>query len=268
MATLLHGDCLEVMKTLPDASVDLTITSPPYYNVKDYVVYETYDAYLAHLRSVFTEVLRLTKGGRLCCVNISNIILPRFNRTDESRRIPLTAHFIVLMEQSGWKFLEDIVWVKPEGAAKNRNGGFFRHRHPVAYKPNVVNEYIYVFQKEGRTIDSIVRSNPERVEGEYLRTNVWTISPARSKYHPAPFPDELVSHLTRYYSFTGDTVLDPYAGTGTTLRVAAQLGRNAIGIEMDKGFYDKWHETHSRLETESAFEGGKIGLERGAVSPQ
>lgn len=236
---LLHGDCLEVMKTLPDKSIDLTITSPPYYNVKDYVSYPTYDAYLQHLIGVFTTILSLTKPGRMCCVNISNIILPRASRSSESQRIPLTAHFIVRMEQIGWRFLEDIVWVKPEGAAKNRNGGFFRHRHPVAYKPNIVNEYIFVFQKEGRTIDSIVRSSPEQVEGEYERTNVWKIAPVHSKHHPAPFPDALVSHLVRYYSFKGDTILDPYMGTGTTPRVATQLGRNAIGIEMDEAFYSK-----------------------------
>jgi DNA modification methylase len=226
---LLHGDCVQVLPTL--SNIDLTITSPPYYNVKDYVSYPTYESYLEHLRTTFTQIHAITNPGRMCCVNISNIILPRSKRSEESQRIPLTAHFIVLMEQIGWKFLEDIVWVKPEGAAKNRNGGFYRHRHPVAYKPNVVNEYVYVFQKGGRTLDSIVRANPEQVQGEYQRTNVWTISPARSKYHPAPFPDELVEHLVRYYSFTGDTILDPYAGTGTTLRVASSLGRNAIGIE-------------------------------------
>ena len=88
------------------------------------------------------------------------------------------------MEKIGWKFLEDIVWVKPEGAAKNRNGGFFQHRQPLAYKPNTVNEYILIFQKpSGKLIDSIVRSydaetaDKSKVDGSYERSNVWHINP-------------------------------------------------------------------------------------------
>ena len=85
------------------------------------------------------------KEGRFCCVNISNIIIPRKNRSCESKRLPLAFHFVNIMEQIGFKFIEDIIWEKPSGSVFNRNGGFFRNRQPLTYKPNCVNDYIFVF---------------------------------------------------------------------------------------------------------------------------
>jgi hypothetical protein len=93
--------------------------------VKDYVNYSNYKDYLNTLKCVFTLVYEITNDGRFCCVNLSNIIIQRENRNSESSRIPLAFHFVPLMEDIGWKFIEDIIWVKPEGAAKNRNGGSY-----------------------------------------------------------------------------------------------------------------------------------------------
>jgi DNA modification methylase len=237
MNTVLHGDAEMLIPTLP-FKVHLTVTSPPYFNVKDYVNYESYDAYLNTLRRVFLAVLDVTHPGRMCCVNLSNILIPRESRSKESKRIPLAFHFVPLMEQIGWKFIEDIQWVKPEGAAKNRNGGFFQHRQPLAYKPNTVNEYILVFQKPCTTlIDQIVRSYDaqtaeESKVGAYERSNVWHINPETRSKHPAPYPEELVDKLVRYYSYVGDVVLDPYMGSGTTAVVAKRLNRAFTGCEL------------------------------------
>lgn len=242
-----HRDCLSGLDTLIEnkAEIELTVTSPPYFNVKDYVIYENYQKYLGFLEQVFTKILTLTKPGRQCCVNISNILLVRENRNSESKRIPLSFHFVSLMEKIGWEFLEDIVWLKPEGAAKNRNGGFYQHRQPVAYKPNVVNEYIFVFKKPSKgLIDQVVRSYNSldalnsKVTGNYERSNVWKINPKTRSKHPAPYPIELTDKLISYYSFVGDTVLDPFFGSGTTSLSSTKYNRKSIGFEIHTKYID------------------------------
>jgi DNA modification methylase len=233
-----NNDCLSGLNEI-DISIDLTVTSPPYYNVKEYVTYSSYEEYLNILKNVFMLILEKTKDGRMCCVNLSNIIIARKNRNHESSRIPLAFHFVSLMESIGWKFIEDIIWIKPEGSSKNRNGGFYQHRQPVAYKPNVINEYILIFQKPSKKlIDSIIRAydaitaESSMVNDGYERSNVWHINPETRIKHPAPYPEELVEKLIRYYSFVGDTVFDPYMGSGTTAVVSKKLGRNCIGFEI------------------------------------
>ncbi len=238
MDVLYHGDAEEGLRSLT-TRVQLTVTSPPYFNVKEYVSYESYTAYLDTLRRIFTLVYERTDDGRVCCVNISNILIPRVSRAHESKRIPLAFHFVGLMESIGWKFLEDILWIKPEGAAKNRNGGFFQHRQPLAYKPNTVNEYILVFQKPSpKLIDAIVRrydaytADASKVGADYERSNVWHINPETRSKHPAPYPVALVDRLIRYYSYVGDVVLDPFLGSGTTAVAAKHLRRHYIGYEL------------------------------------
>ena len=242
-----NGDCLLGLEQLIQnkTEIELTITSPPYFNVKDYVVYENYKKYLDFLETIFTKILILTKPGRLCCINISNILIIRENRNSESKRIPLSFHFVSLMEKIGWEFLEDIIWLKPEGAAKNRNGGFYQHRQPVAYKPNVVNEYIFVFKKPSKSlIDQVVRSYNSldalnsKVLGNYERSNVWKINPATRSKHPAPYPMELTDKIISYYSFVGDIILDPFFGSGTTSLSCKKYSRNCIGFEIHSEYID------------------------------
>ena len=211
--------------------------------MKDYVNYDSYKEYLNKLKQIFELILEITDEGRMCCVNLSNILIQRENRNSESSRIPLAFHFVPLMEDIGWKFLEDIIWQKPEGAAKNRNGGFFQHRQPTAYKPNVVNEYIFIFQKPAKfLIDKIVRSYDaitslnSKVNGDYERTNIWKINPETKSKHPAPYPEILVENLIKYYSYTNDTILDPFLGSGTTSVVAYKLNRKSIGFEIHKEY--------------------------------
>ena len=253
--TIIHSCCIQGLTQLKNnkQKIHLTITSPPYYNVKDYVVYHDYTEYLNTLKNVFTLVYEITEDGRMCCVNLSNILIQRENRNCESTRIPLAFHFVPLMENIGWKFIEDIIWVKPEGAAKNRNGGFFQHRQPVAYKPNIINEYIFVFQKPSKyLIDKIVRgydaitSLNSKVNDGYERTNVWKINPETKSTHPAPYPEVLVENLIKYYSFCGDTVLDPFVGSGTTTISAFKLNRKSIGFEIHKDYI---HIFENRIKT-------------------
>ena len=245
--TIINCCCIEGLTKMKneEKKIHLTITSPPYYNVKDYVNYTNYKEYLATLTNVFTLIYEITHEGRMCCVNLSNILVQRENRNSESVRIPLAFHFVPLMEEIGWKFIEDIIWVKPEGAAKNRNGGFFQHRQPVTYKPNIINEYVFVFQKPSKhLIDKIVRSYDaitsmnSKVDDGYERTNVWKINPETKSKHPAPYPETLVDNLIKYYSFVGDLVLDPFIGSGTTCISAFKLNRKSIGFEIHKEYFE------------------------------
>ena len=243
--TLIMGDCSQTLKDFEADSIHLTCTSPPYYNARDYSTWNTYEAYIEFLTEVFTEVFRITKDGRMCVVNISPIIVPREKRSMESTRIGIPFHFFSLMESIGWKYLEDIIWEKPEGAAVNRNGGFNQHRKPVAYKPNIVTETIFVFQKPSKNlIDKVVRSYSgdilERslVNGEYERSNVWRFNPETRSKHSAPYPEELSEKVIQYYSFVGDVVLDPFMGSGTTAISCIKLDRNYIGCELHKEYIE------------------------------
>lgn len=232
-------DCLDGLRDMDNNIIHLTWTSPPYFNAKEYSQWETYEDYLDFLKNVFTEVFRVTKEGRMCIVNLSPVIVPRANRNSESKRVPIPFHFFSIMEQIGWKYLDDIIWVKPEGSSINRNGGFFQHRKPVAYKPNLVSEIIFVFQKPSNfLIDKVVRSyggdilEESLVIGEYERSNVWYINPETKSKHLAPYPEKLSDNVVRYYSFVGDTVLDPFLGSGTTLLSCEKFNRNGIGFDI------------------------------------
>ena len=245
MNKIILGNCEDVLKTIDEESVYLTCTSPPYYNAKDYSNWVLYDDYLQFLSNVFKEVFRVTKLGRMCIVNLSPVIISRESRSHESKRLPIPFHFFSIMEQIGWKYIDDIVWEKPEGSAVNRNGGFYQHRKPVAYKPNLVTEIIFVFQKPADfLIDKIVRSYHDEileqslVKGLYERSNVWKINPETKSKHLAPYPKELSDKVIQYYSFIGDLVLDPFMGSGTTAISCIDLKRNYLGIEIHQEYID------------------------------
>jgi DNA modification methylase len=201
---IINEDCLSGLKKIKEPCVDLTWTSPPYYNAKAYSEWPTYEDYLEFLKNVFLEIFRITKDGRMCVVNLSPVIVARESRAHESKRLAIPFHFFAIMEEMGWKYIDDIVWVKPEGAAINRNGGFFQHRKPVAYKPNLVSETIFVFQKPANfLIDKIVRSYDKEtlekslVNEEYERSNVWLINPETKSKHLAPYPEKLSDNIVK-----------------------------------------------------------------------
>jgi DNA modification methylase len=240
---IIHENCLTGLKNIKDETIHLTWTSPPYYNAKSYSAWETYEDYLKFLEDVFYEVYRVTLPGRMCAVNLSPVIVQRESRSHESKRLAIPFHFFTIMETMGWKYIDDIVWVKPEGAAINRNGGFFQHRKPVAYKPNIVSETIFIFQKPSNfLIDKIVRSydgdvlDKSLVYDNYERSNVWQINPETKSKHLAPYPEKLSDNIIKYYSFHGDNVLDPFLGSGTTLVSCKKLERNGIGFEIHEEY--------------------------------
>lgn len=240
-------DCLDGMNKMEHNSMDICITSPPYYNAKDYSQWNTYQEYLDDMMEVFKKIFDVLKSGRMCCVNISTVIQPRKSRNSESKRIPIPFHYVNMLEQIGFKFLEDIIWVKPEGSSKNRGGRFFQDRQPLQYKPNVVNEYILVFQKPTNgLIDKILKKykslgdvyDRSLILGDYERTNIWFVNPQTKSKHPAPFPLEIPEKLIRYYSFENDNVIDPFIGSGTTAVACKNTNRNYIGFELNEDYFN------------------------------
>ena len=216
------GDSKRVLDGFPDESIDLTFTSPPYFNARDYSQYNSYNEYLTAIHSVLSRVHRVTKEGRYLVVNTSPVIEPRQSRQHKSHRYAIPFDLNTILQANGWDFIDDIIWVKPEPSVKNRNGGFFRHRKPLAYKPNVVTEYLMVYRKRtDRLIDWNLKQYDEKVVeqskvvGEYETGNVWEIAPKSDKNHSAVFPEKLCENVIKLYSMVGDVVLDPFAGSGT-----------------------------------------------------
>ena len=234
------ADVQDVMKVIPDESIHLTFTSPPYYNARDYTIFQSYNAYLDFLSDVFTETHRITKEGRFFVLNTSPVIVPRISRAHASKRYAIPYDIHPRLTEMGWEFIDDIVWMKPEYAAKNRNGGFFQHRKPLGYKANSITESVMVYRKKtDRLIDWNIRQYDDEtidastVSGEYEKTNVWQINPATDKVHPAIFPPELASRVIQFYSFKGDLVFDPFGGSGTVGYVALIHERNYLLCEKE-----------------------------------
>jgi len=156
---VVNADVLEALKFVPDESVHLTFTSPPYYNARDYSIYPSYKAYLEFLDRVFQATHRITKEGRFLIVNTSPIIIPRVSRSHSSKRYGIPFDLHPYLVKNGWEFIDDIVWLKPEASVKNRVGGFMQHRKPLGYKPNSVTEYLMVYRKSTeKLLDWNIRS--------------------------------------------------------------------------------------------------------------
>ncbi|MBU1680816.1 MAG: HEAT repeat domain-containing protein [Bacteroidetes bacterium] len=243
---VVNGDVLEVLKIISDKSIHLTFTSPPYYNARDYSIYQSYDEYLEFLRVVFKEVHRITKEGRFFILNTSPIIIPRVSRQHSSKRYPIPFDIHPFLMQMGWEFIDDIVWVKPEFSAKDRNSSFRQHRKPLAYKPTAITEYLMVYRKKThKLIDWNIRQydyktvQESKVVGEVDQINTWNIDPTFDKTHTAVFPMELCLKVLKYYSFKHDLVFDPFGGSGTFGKAAQSLDRFFFTTEISDKYFER-----------------------------
>lgn len=243
---IVHADVQETLKLIPDGSIHLTFTSPPYYNARDYTIYQSYEAYLDFLTAIFKETHRITKEGRFFVLNTSPVIVPRISRAHSSKRYAIPYDMHPRLTDIGWEFIDDIVWTKPDYAAKNRNGGFFQHRKPLGYKANSVTESVMVYRKKtDRLIDWNIRQYDDetveasKVKGEYEKTNLWHINPATDKVHPAVFPAELAARVVQFYSFKGDLIFDPFGGSGTVGYVALTHERHFLLCEKEIEYIER-----------------------------
>lgn len=251
------GDSEELLKDVPDESIDLVFTSPPYFNARpEYAEYIDYEGYLLKLRKIIRECHRTLNEGRFFVMNISHVLIRRAKRSEASKRIavPFDMHRIFIEE--GFDFIDDIIWVKPEGAgwATGRGRRFAADRNPLQYKAVPVTEYVLVYRKKtDKLIDWHIRKHPKqedveasKIEDGYEKTNLWRIHPAHSKKHPAIFPITLAEKVIQYYSFKNDVVFDPFGGIGTTGEAAVKHGRRFVLFEKEEKYMSEIEKASER----------------------
>lgn len=244
---LIQGDARS-MHFLQSESVHLVITSPPYWTLKQYNEnpdqmghITDYEHFLQELKKVWQEVYRiLVPGGRLVCV-VGDVCLSR-RKYGRHLVMPLHADIAVMCRKIGFDNLNPIIWHKISNASFEANNGTKFLGKP--YEPNAIIkndiEFILMQRKPGgyrkpteeQRRSSMIKKNEY---AEWFR-QFWTIPGASTKVHPAPFPLALADRLVRMFSFSDDTVLDPFCGTGTTMIAAMKSGRNSIGIEIDEKY--------------------------------
>jgi len=245
---LILGDARD-LSYMADESIHLVLTSPPYWTLKRYNQIDgqlghiaDYQSFLAELRKVWLECYRvLVPGGRLVCV-VGDVCL---SRRSHGRHlvVPLHADICVMCREVGFDNLNPIIWHKIANVnyEVEKGGGFLGK----PYEPNAIIkneiEFILMQRKPGGyrkpTEQQRRLSRISRDEYQAWFRQIWQITGASTRKHPAPFPDELAYRLVRMFSFSGDTVLDPFCGTGTTMVAALNAGRNSVGVEIDPEYY-------------------------------
>jgi len=245
----------EKMVHVDDNSVTLTVTSPPYWNAIDYDRhakdpsqcyrtrkyrngFDSYHSYLDWVTGIFVEVLKKTRPGGFLAVVIGTVLLDGIS-------YPVPFDLVPRLTKVGWMFQQDIIWHKVTAGVK-RAGVFIQHPYPGYFYPNVMNEYIILFRKQGEPIYRDVpaeskekaKFNVGTLFTKEIANNVWHIAPVPpgTLNHPCPFPEEIPYRLIQLYSYPGDTVLDPFLGSGQTTKMAFALERNAVGYDVIESY--------------------------------
>jgi site-specific DNA-methyltransferase (adenine-specific) len=226
------GDCLELMKQMPDKSVDLIVTSPPYpgNNSMWSDLYKTENFILAHefLNAVWTESLRILKPGCKLIINIAN-----------TRRRPylVNTHEIYKWAESKCEPLGEIIWNKGYGQMGTAWGSYCNPSDPSLADQH---EYILVFRKYGEREHKESGYFTSAHDFKSWRNSIWNIAPAKSSGtgHPALFPVEIPQRLILLYSYPDEIVLDPFIGYSTTALACIKTNRRYIGMEIDPTYYE------------------------------
>lgn len=248
----IYGKDSRDMAELADATVDLVITSPPYFDLKNYNESKnhsnqigssnSYEEYLEGLNRVWQECIRVLKPDGKICINIMPIFLSG-KESPFKRRITKTVISDIenFMYKTGKMYLQSLfIWDKRKIVRFSSFGSY-------PYPPNIFStfpfEWIIVFSKEGKReqVDPKIKAASKITQQEwsqYAINSIWEMQPAKAKSvgHPAPFPEELPRRLIKLYSFVGDTILDPFLGSGTTLVAAQKLKRNGVGYEINPDY--------------------------------
>lgn len=263
------------MERLRPESVHLVLTSPPYWTLKEYRHslgqlghIEDYEQFLTELDKVWSHCFRvLVPGGRLICV-VGDVCLSRRKNAGRHTVVPLHASIQEHCRQIGFDNLAPIIWHKISNAVYEvENGSSFLGK---PYEPNSVIkndiEFILMQRKPGgyRTPDTMTRVMSVISAQNHKKwfQQIWTgLTGASTRHHPAPYPLELAERLIRMFSFVGDTVLDPFLGTGTTTLAAAKTGRHSIALEIDEHYFELAHKRIAN-ETSSLFSKVTIQVRR------
>ncbi len=243
---IIFGDC-QNMKELEDNSIHLVVTSPPYFNAPfDYPgLFESYDQFIELIRNTGRELKRVLDEGRIAAFVVDDTLI-------KGRKYPVVADVTKIFIEEGFKYREKIVWLKPEGYIRisRRSGVLLQHPYPMYYYPDNLQESILIFQNGDFNYKIIPREIKEEskvdidtFQKEKWYLNVWNITnvlPINNRLEKgiAAFPDEIPYRLIKLFSYKGETVLDPFMGSGTTLKVASELGRKCVGYEIDLELLD------------------------------
>lgn len=249
-STVFQGDARELVRELPEASVHLTFTSPPYHQLKDYGPdpdrpenlgrRQPYADYLATMAEIFAGLHRATVPGGKLLLQSANI---KPARLPVPQVVPLHWDLTRLLLDAGFVFYDEIVWLKKESYTGSAGGRPLFGSYPYPGNPKMLNqlwENISVLTKPGpRPRPSPAdkeASRLSRAEWHEWTHGVWRIESKQDPAHPATFNAELAERVVRLYSFRGETVLDPFAGTGTTVIAAEQHGRRGLGFELQRQY--------------------------------
>jgi len=237
-----NKDSRELSHFIKKNSVDFIVFSPPYWNIRNYGFKgqigfrQSYEDYLADMKKVFQGCYEVLKDGRFMAINVGTVV------SDDGMKF-IAGDFVRKCQEVGFIFRKDIIWHKPKGTTKWQRGAtqFSQNPYPLMYNTNINHEYILIFQKGNNKLEK--PNKTARFSKNFVRKmaySVWDIipvnSPKEDEKHVAPYPDELPKRLIQLYTFKGETVLDPFAGSGTTNKVAKQLGRYSIAVELSKDY--------------------------------
>lgn len=232
---MIYNQSSEDMSAIDDESVHLIIGSPPYKVGIDYEGYDdnpSWSSYTMIMHTVLTECYRvLVPGGRIAIV-VANL--------GRKPYIPLSDLFRELLDGAGFTNMGEIIWRKFKTSNSTAWGSYMKASRPMIRD---VHEYIVLATKGTDPMNIYDKSDITKEEWAHWTTSIWDIQPETGKQkkgvHPAPFPKELPKRLIKLFTHKGHTVLDPFAGSGTTLWVARDLLRNGIGFEISEKYYEK-----------------------------
>jgi len=232
----------EEMRELEDGCIHLVVTSPPYFNAPfDYPdLFQDYDAYLEKMQKIAGEIKRVTARGRIVAIICDDILI-------DGEKYPVVADLTKIYIDEGFIYRDKITWIKPEGYIRisRRSGVMLQHPYPMYFYPDNIQESILIFQNGRFDYKSIPQEVREasRIEVEEYQKNKWYLTtwnitnvlPSKNRIENgiAAFPEEIPYRLIKLFSYVGETVLDPFMGSGTTNKVARILRRNSVGYEID-----------------------------------
>lgn len=271
---ILLGDA-RTLASVGDNSIGLVVTSPPYWNIKDYGDDEgqlgnisEYESFLEELKQVWQQCFRVLKtGGRLVVV-VGDVLLSR-KEYKRHRVLPLHSDIQIACQSAGFDVLTPIIWYKIGNSSYEVGGPGGVLGKP--YEPNGIIknniEYILMLRKPGGyrspTTEQRNRSMLAKDEFQLWYRQIWNdIQGESTKNHPAPFPEKLAYRLIRMFSFVGDTVLDPFLGSGTTSIAAMNSGRSSIGIDISQDYVQR---STSRCLSNPFVKSSKITLEKSEI---